>query len=352
MKEDEIRDFFFKAKNSYGLKHAKKELSVGRLRIDIFAIDANHSPYIIEFKKAQDRRIVGQAAQYLALIPTHKEEIEKKLNFYHIKWSDLKAICIAPEFDERDYESAKYEPLKGRIHFYTYKPVLNSRKQIFSLNLSYDGPDAEEGPLSLPEKVVDSLDVKAVQEKFNESETRKARREYYSMSILPLLEKICEKLKGLESLGFYSHISFWNTWFSIGFGLDKRKSHQASVILAFGEEIWYGFDLIHALKDAQKIVKVLSNPKTRQSFIEKTLLLEEYSIWLPNTGISESIFIDNLNEKGLNLLLSNYQPEKMRDCYFRIYTYYDEDTLKVDEAVELINSEIKRFNYIFDLVRK
>jgi len=208
MNEDEVRDFFFEAKSSYGLKHAQKELSVGGFRIDIFAIDVNHSPYIIEFKKAQDRHTVGQALQYLYLIPTYRKEIEKKLNFHHINWSDLKAICIAPKFNERDYDSARNESLKGRVHFYTYKALLNSRKQIFSLNLSYDGPDSGEGPLSLPEKVVDSLDVKAVQEKFNESDTRKARREYYSMSILPLLEKISKKLKGLESLGFYSHISF------------------------------------------------------------------------------------------------------------------------------------------------
>ena len=96
--------------------------------------------------------------------------------------------------------------------------------------------------------------------------------------------------------------------------------------MAFEEEIWYGFDLTHALKDAQKIAKAISDPKTCQSFIEKTLQLEEYSIWIPNTGISQRIFINYLNEKGLNLLLSNYQPEKMRDCYFRINTYYDEDT--------------------------
>lgn len=118
------------------------------------------------------------------------------------------------------------------------------------------------------------------------------------------------------------------------------------------EKIWYGFDLTHALKDAQKIVKAISNPKTCQSFIEKTLQLEKYFIWIPNTGIRQYIDINYLNEKGLNLLLSNYQPEKMRDCYISINKYYEEDTLTVDQAVELINSEIKRFKYIFDLVRK
>jgi hypothetical protein len=46
MKESEIRDFFFNALSAYGLKHGKKELSIEGLRIDIFAIDKKHIPYI------------------------------------------------------------------------------------------------------------------------------------------------------------------------------------------------------------------------------------------------------------------------------------------------------------------
>lgn len=75
MKENELRDFFFKSLSVYGLKHGKKELSIAGLRIDIFAIDAKHTPYVIEFKKEQDRHIVGQAAHYLSLIPTYKQHI-------------------------------------------------------------------------------------------------------------------------------------------------------------------------------------------------------------------------------------------------------------------------------------
>lgn len=52
--ESDIQNFFYESIASYGFIHAHKELNVEGLRIDIFAIDKNHNPYIIEFKKKKD----------------------------------------------------------------------------------------------------------------------------------------------------------------------------------------------------------------------------------------------------------------------------------------------------------
>lgn len=69
--EREIRDFFYDSATYYGFVKVEKELNIGGLRIDIFAIDSNHNPYIIEFKKTKNRHVVGQSAQYLAIVPSY-----------------------------------------------------------------------------------------------------------------------------------------------------------------------------------------------------------------------------------------------------------------------------------------
>lgn len=50
MLERDVRDFFFKTKENYNLVVGHKELYIDGLRIDIFAIDKQGNPFIIEFK--------------------------------------------------------------------------------------------------------------------------------------------------------------------------------------------------------------------------------------------------------------------------------------------------------------
>lgn len=349
MNESEIRDFFYEALPTYGLKHGKKELSVAGLRIDIFAIDVKHMPYIIEFKKAKNRHMVGQAAQYLSLVPTYKDEIEKSINFYDIRWDKLRILCIAPEFADRDFEAAEFKPLKGRVHFYKFRAVQNTRNKVFSLNLEYAGP-SNKGPLMLPKKLVDEFDLWSVAEEFYQIKKKEARREYFAVKILPLLESIARDLKDFEAKGFYPHIAYYDQFFTLGLRPDNKKSHRASIRLMFSEGLSYGFDLTHAPEDGQKLSTQLKEPKNLKKFIENTLALEDYSIYIPNTGVESFIPIQCLNEKGLSLLLSAYNPVKFRDSYFRIITDYALDTLTVPDAVKLIRDEYSKFKYIFDLI--
>ena len=348
-KEFEIRDFFFEAKSTYGFKYGKKELSIEGLRIDIFAIDENHTPYIIEFKKEKDRHIVGQAAMYLSLVPTYSEEIAKKINFYDIKWEKLTVLCIAPKFLERDYKAALNEPLKGRIHFYTFDIIQNSRKQVSSLNLNYQGPE-ENGPLTIPEKIVNKYDIKQIAEEYYKITKKEARREYYSQTILPFLQQIGKKLNDFSDVGLYPHYSHWDKWFTLRLGTDKKKSHRASVKIGFSETVWYGFDLTHSLEEGKKLSQHLQDEKIRKKIIKNILILKDYNLWIPNSGIKCYIPICHINEKGLEAMLLNYQPEKNSDCYFRIITDYKQEDMTIDDAVNLISEEYKKFKFIFDLL--
>ena len=349
MKEQEIRDFFFKALSTYGLKYGKKELSVEGLRIDIFAVDRNHIPYIIEFKKEKNRHIVGQAAQYLSLIPTFNEQIEKEINFYDIKWDKLMVLCIAPDFMERDHKAAEYAPLRGKVHFYTFKILQNSRKQIFSLNLAYNGPD-KNGPLIIPQKIIDKYDIKQISEEFSKIEKKEAKREYYSKTILPLLNEIGSNMHEFTEHGLFQHNSYWGKWFTLRFGTDKIKAHRASIELNFSSVIVIGFDLTHSLNEGTCLSKIFHDKEKRDYFIEQTLGFTDYDIHIPNTGINIFIPIKWINRKGLEILLQAYNPKKRSDCYFRIVKNYDKDSITIKDAVNILKDEYSKFKYIFELL--
>jgi len=350
MKETAIRDFFFEALATYGLKHGKKELNIGGLRVDIFAIDKNHIPYIIEFKKDKDRHIVGQAAQYLTMLPTYKTEIEKKINLHDIRWDKLRALCIAPDFLERDLSAAKSGFLQGKMHFYTFQPAINGRGQVFALNLKYLGEEGE-SPLVIPEKIIDEFDIKQVREEYCKIEKKKARAEYYSQKILPLLKDIGNGFMESNDVGLFPHYSFWGDWFSLRVGTHRRKAHRASIGISFGDVIFFGFDLTHAFEEAKKLAFWFKDERLRGDFAKKTLEFKDYVIWIPNSGIKQHLLIDRVNEKGLDLLLQAYNPKKAKDCYFRVFKKYTQETLSVKQAVELLKEEYGKFQYIFDLLK-
>ncbi len=351
MNENDIRNFFYDSLSSYGLIYGKKELVIEGLRIDIFAIDKKHSPYIIEFKKSKNRHIVGQAAQYLALVPLFREQISKSINFYDINWNELTIICIAPGFLERDFISSKYEPLKGKIHFYNFEIIKNSRKQIFSLNINYAGPE-KSGPLKLPKKVVDEFDIISLSEEFYKIESKEAKREYYSLKILPFLKEICNKLKYFENEDLYSHISYWNNFYTIRLGTHKTKSHRASIILGFSNKrVYFGFDLTHSLEEGLILSQKFLNSKDRNTFVYKTKALSDYTIYIPNSGFECYIPIKFIATKGIHLLLQAYKPVKVKDSYFKIETIYKGNTLKLNEVIEIFNNEYEKFKYIFDYLK-
>jgi hypothetical protein len=174
IQESDIRDFFFEAISTYGFITAQKELNIEGFRVDIFAIDKDHNPYVIEFKKVKSKHIVGQAGHYLALAPSCIDGISKKLNFFDINWNNLKVILIAPDFFESDLTAGHFDPLKGRIHFYSFNIVLTRKKNIFGLSMSYLGPD-ENGPMYLP-SVTDENNLVDLYKRFNELDTKESKR--------------------------------------------------------------------------------------------------------------------------------------------------------------------------------
>lgn len=353
--ETHVRDFFYDAATSYGFVKAEKELVIERLRIDIFAIDTNHNPYIIEFKKKKDRHIVGQAAQYLAIVPSYQEEISKKINFYQINWDNLNIILIAPAYYERDLTAANYTPLQNKVHFYIYKVVKNSRKQIFGLPLTYIGP-AEIGPIKLSEEVGDPSDLIDIYRHFEKLDTRESKRQYYTNHVVPVLERVQSKVeKFFSPHQLYFHTSYFRDnppYYMIRMGTDKKQTHRASIILSFYQDaIVYGFDLTHSLKEGKLLSKLVHDEQTNIQVVQNMERCLDYYVYIPNTGFHIDLPIARLTPSALRMLLMLYEPEKRKDCYFQITKAYEQDSLSVNAAAKILINEYKKFKFFFELLR-
>lgn len=348
MIEKDIRDFFFKAKENYNLVAGQKELNIDGLRIDIFAVDKQGNPFIIEFKKDKNRHIIGQSAQYLALIPTKQQEIERKLNFFNINWDNLKVLCIAKSFNQRDFEALKFEPIKGRVFLYEYKVLKDYReKSIFGLEIIYKGDD-EKSPLVIPEKDINHFDFIEHFEKINTIEGKENKRQYYTNSILPLLNEVAEELRTkYAEKKLYPHISYFNGHVLFRLGLDKNKSHRASIAITIGKGyIISGFDLTHSLIDAKKLE--IAFKENSDDIASKLLSYKEYLLHIPNSGIRIYIPIHRMELKGIKLLLENYNPKLSKDCYIDITKEYEGTELHKDDLINLFDIEYKNFSFLFD----
>ncbi len=84
---------------STGAKHAG--------RIDSLALSEEDNPVIIEYKKVESSELINQSLFYLNWIADHKGDFEiavqKKLgNGIEVDWSDIRVICIAPNYRKYD----------------------------------------------------------------------------------------------------------------------------------------------------------------------------------------------------------------------------------------------------------
>lgn len=310
--EKQIRDFFYDSAKSYNFAVAQKELNIKNLKIDVFAIDKKHNPFIIEFKKSKNKHIVGQASQYLALAQSLKEEISQKVDFYQINWQNLKVLLFAPDFESRDYEASNYEPLKGKVHFFTYSVVKDYREEkIFGLKLDYQG-EKNKCPIHLPTESLQKVDLLTAHQQYLNIENKKSKKQYYTQNILPVLEEVQTELHQMfKDKRLYPHISYFsqNDHYLLRLGTDKRHTHRASVAVTFNNDgrVYFGFDLTHSLSEGQLLSKEFQ--KNTKFYAKRITRLSDYEILIPNTGIWFALPIRGIDEKGIEMLLSAAQKQ-------------------------------------------
>lgn len=98
-------------------------------RIDTLAISEDNNPVIIEYKKVESSDLITQSLFYLSWIHDHRGDFEiavqKALgNSVKVDWSDVRVICIAPNY--RKYDLHAVQVMGANIELWTYRLFKNS----------------------------------------------------------------------------------------------------------------------------------------------------------------------------------------------------------------------------------
>jgi predicted transport protein len=103
------------------------EFSTGNIhsgRIDSLAISEDLNPVIIEYKKVASSDLINQSLYYLHWIRDHKGDFQVAANKVlgkniEVDWSDIRVICIAPEYKKYDLHAVQV--MGANIELWQYK---------------------------------------------------------------------------------------------------------------------------------------------------------------------------------------------------------------------------------------
>lgn len=97
-------------------------------RIDSLALSEEDNPVIIEYKKVESSELINQSLFYLHWIQDHKGDFEivvqKSLgNGVQVDWSDVRVICIAPNY--KKYDLYAVQVMGANIELWKYRLFSN-----------------------------------------------------------------------------------------------------------------------------------------------------------------------------------------------------------------------------------
>lgn len=97
-------------------------------RIDTLALSEDDNPVIIEYKKVESSELINQSLYYLSWINDHRGDFEiavqKTLgNSIQADWSDVRVICIAPNY--KKYDLYAVQVMGANIELWTYRLFKN-----------------------------------------------------------------------------------------------------------------------------------------------------------------------------------------------------------------------------------
>ncbi len=98
-------------------------------RIDTLTLSEEDNPVIIEYKKVESSELINQSLFYLHWIQDHKGDFEiavqKALGSgIHVDWSDIRVICIAPNYKKYDLHAVQV--MGANIELWRYRLFTNS----------------------------------------------------------------------------------------------------------------------------------------------------------------------------------------------------------------------------------
>ncbi|MBD3374850.1 hypothetical protein GF406_07450 [candidate division KSB1 bacterium] len=119
-------------KEIFDCRFIATEFSTGNIhsgRIDTLAISEDNNPVIIEYKKTASSDQINQSLYYLHWIQDHKGDFQLEANkalneIVRVDWSEIRVICLAPEFKKYDIHAVQV--MNANIELWQYKFYENS----------------------------------------------------------------------------------------------------------------------------------------------------------------------------------------------------------------------------------
>jgi len=117
--------------------------------IDSLALSEDNNPVIIEYKKVESSEQINQSLYYRHWIRDHKGDFEiavqKSLGTkVKVDWSDVRAICIAPNFKKYDLHAVQERG--ANIELWKYRLFKNGSlylEEVFQATKVSDAPNAD-----------------------------------------------------------------------------------------------------------------------------------------------------------------------------------------------------------------
>lgn len=124
----------------FNCRFVATEFSTGNIhsgRIDSLALSEDNNPVIIEYKKVASSDLINQSLYYLHWLRDHKGDFQVAVNKKigketKVDWSEIRVICLAPEFKKYDLHAVQV--MGANIELWQYKIYENG---IFNIDEVY-----------------------------------------------------------------------------------------------------------------------------------------------------------------------------------------------------------------------
>lgn len=170
-------------------------------RIDSLALSEEDNPVIIEYKKVESSELINQSLFYLHWIQDHKGDFEIAVqntlgSNVKIDWSDIRVICIAPNYKKYDLHAVQV--MGANIELWKYRLFTNNSLYLEEV-LHIKNSTANISQSSNKNPVMVEAGKKAAQVRATATYTIEEHFERKSKEIQRLMHSIREFVTGLDS---------------------------------------------------------------------------------------------------------------------------------------------------------
>jgi predicted transport protein len=186
----------------FNCRFVASEFSTGTLhagRIDSLALSEDNNPVIIEYKKVESSELINQSLFYLHWIQDHKGDFEIAVqrvlgNGIEVDWSDIRVICIAPNYKKYDLHAVQV--MGANIELWKYRLFKNHSLYLEEVFQATKSPTTIQGNGKNP--VMVEAGRKAAQVRINATYTFEEHLEGKPTAIQTLMHSIREFIVGLD----------------------------------------------------------------------------------------------------------------------------------------------------------